>query len=230
MHTRAVFLIAFLSVAALASPTLRAGGQDRPGPAGQIVGEWLLVNELSDDPRQNPPPGVDGRAQSDRPPAAPPGGGFGGGFGGFGGFPGQGGFGGGPGGQSGDRERSPEDLEAMREAVIRLLESPERLTIVEASGVLLFTDGDGFTRRLNPDGRKRDQKAANGLVSLERKTEWKGSALVSEIDIEDGPDIVVTYGRSEGGSQLVVTARMKPRRGDPVEIRYVYDPADLGLL
>jgi hypothetical protein len=225
-------LMTGLAIAALAGATplsgsaqLLAAGQDRQGAAARIVGVWALNHDLSDDPRRNPPATDSRGGDSDGGFGPRAGGGFGGGgFGGFGGGRGSGGR------TAGPPARSPEDVEALREAVVRFLETAERITIVEADGAVLLTDDDGRTQTLRPDGRKRDQKAANGLVSLTRKTAWNGANLVSELDIEDGPTIILSYGRSEGGSQLVITATVKNGRGDPMEFRRVYDPADLGFI
>ena len=119
----------------------------------------------------------------------------------------------------------------MQEVLQSFVEAPKKLTIVEGDGEILITDNEGRTLRLKADGRKVQQKLANGLVSVTRKTEWNGAMLVTEVEIEDGPTIVQTYTRSEGGSQLIVTTRMTtPRGGQPREIKYVYDPADSGLL
>lgn len=194
-----------------------AGAQAEEGRGAQLVGAWALNRDLSDDPRANPaPPAAGGRTGRG-------GGGVGGGFGGFGGR-----RGGGDGGRGGF---DPARMEAMQEVLENLMQAPERLTIVERNGEILITDSDGRTQSLKPDGRKVQQKVANGLVSVTRKTEWNGATLVSQVEIDNGPTIIQTYARSEGGSQLVTTTKVDNSRGrQPMEIKRVYDPADAGFI
>jgi len=186
----------------------------------QLAGVWNFNRDLSDDPRANPAPSAGGG----QPGRRGGGGGFGGGFGGFGGR--RGGSGGG--GRGGF---DPGRMEAMQEVLQSFMEAPKKLTIVERDGEIVVTDTDGRTQDLKPDGHKIQQKMANGLVSATRKTDWNGATLVTEIEIENGPTLVQTYARSEGGSQLVVTTKVNAARGgQPREIKYVYDPADSSLL
>jgi len=118
-------------------------------------------------------------------------------------------------------------MQAMQTVMRDLMETSEKLNIVIQDDTVIITSADGRVQRLKADGRRVEQKAANGLVSLTRRTRWDDNALVTEVELENGPKIVQTYTRSEGGTQLAITIKIETPRGDrPQEIKRVYDLAD----
>lgn len=189
---------------------------EQAGDVSQLVGVWILNRDLSTAPGRGgsaPTPGVGGG----RRPGS-------GGSGGRGGFPG----GGRRGAGSGTPRLDPERMQAMQTVMRDLMETSEKLNIVMQDDTVIITSADGRVQRLKADGRRVEQKAANGLVSLTRRTRWDDNALVTEVELENGPKIVQTYTRSEGGSQLLITVKLERPRGEqPIEIKRVYDPDDV---
>lgn len=192
---------------------------------GNIDGEWVLNQELSDDPS-----GRLGDGQQDGRSGLGPGGGFGGGPGGFGG--GRGGFGrgrGGFGGGGGNRP-DPQEMARLREsmqgAIRDLLGAPRRMTIVSRADEIGLTYDDGRVVRLIPDDREHAGLA--GSMQVQRRTRWDGDRLVAEIELETRFPFRIEQAyevRTDGGTgrQLIVTSHVERGRGGSREFRRVYD-------
>jgi hypothetical protein len=132
------------------------------------------------------------------------GGGGGGGYGG--GSGGGGGFGGGGGSRSGGRsEVSAEAREAMATYSRTLLQPAKQMTIVPHDTSLSIAYDDGRTLSLEATNKKLYGRAENGFVKYTRKSKWVGEAMVSEIEIEEGPKFEEKYEVIAEGSQLRVS-------------------------
>jgi len=189
-----------------------------PGVAGQAAGTaaptsheafggvWSLNRDRSEIPGRG---GAEGGPEGGRPEGgSAPGGGRRGG-GGFGG--GRGGFGGRMGG--GGSNRSPEEMQEIMGYVRSVMEGSSRITVVVHSASVGITDAEGRTVTLQTDDKKIDERAANGLVKLKRKSRWDGVVLVSVIEIEEGPKIERRYELSAGGEELRVSTTMSGGSG-----------------
>jgi hypothetical protein len=208
-----VVLIALVVCATTTVPLAAASHAD-------IAGIWSLNRDKS-----APPGGTPSYDPADRGDGGfnrrRGGGGGGGGFGG-GGFGGRGGRG--RGGQQGDGQQPDrERMQAMGDYVRRLFEATPMLTVVVHDTSVSFTDAEGRVQTLDTTDKKSDERAENGYVKLTRKTHWDGNALVSEIDVENGPNIERRYESSEGGSEFRVSTTMSGGRGGKRTITQVYE-------
>ena len=87
----------------------------------------------------------------------------------------------------------------------------------------MIIDDSDHTRAFYPDGKKHDEKDANGK-KISTKTEWSGDALIAETKMGRSGKLTETFRRSEDGKQLVVVTRYEDSSmGGPVSIRRVYD-------
>lgn len=163
-----------------------------------IAGAWALNREKSQIPEPGSTPVDQGGARDNG----------GRGRGGFGGRGGPGGPRGGDFGPPGGGGPSPEQMQATMNYVRRLMQPSERLIIIVRDASVSMTDADGITVVLDTTDKKEQSKAENGLVKLTRKSRWEGSALVSEVDIENGPKITRKYELGLESSELRVTTTM----------------------
>lgn len=182
----------------------RVHGQAQPH---SIVGAWILNNTQSETKRDDTPD-----ANSNRPEGARGRrGGSGRGGGGFGR--------GGNMGRSVDSGRSADEVARMRDAMRDITETPERLTIVQASSMVIITTGEGRTTRLSPDGTKIKDESTN----IERRSKWDGGKLVTEIT-GLGPKMTETYVADPERHQLIVTIQTESARmPQGMTTRRVYD-------
>jgi hypothetical protein len=201
-----------VAMAALIGVWLSSESRAQTTNQTSLAGAWTLNKELSDQP-------ADGDGDRD---AGDPGrrGDFGGGGGRGGGR--RGGFGGGVGG--GGFGRGPEvDREAMarsRDAMRDIMRAPDHLTITQTDSMVVLTAADGRTTRLSPDGKKiKDEN-----TKVERKTQWDGGKLVSEISGLGRGKITQTYSVDPEHHQMRVTAQIENRgTQSPRTITHVYD-------
>lgn len=247
--TLASIALAAVLVAAPAAASAQTGGTASPSTAAPpattspapaaaaspqaLAGVWTLNRDKSALPGRAPEGDTSGAAPGT--PDGRGGGGYGGrhggGHGGFGG--GGGGFGGhGGGGRMGEggSGRSPEQFEAMRDFIRTQLQPSERMTIVVAADHVSFANADGSTLTLQTNGKKQDGRAENGLVKYSAKSSWDGPALVSEVDVDNGPKVTRRYELSADGAELQITTTMSGganRRSDGNHPRViVYERGD----
>jgi hypothetical protein len=89
-----------------------------------------------------------------------------------------------------------------------LTEASDRLTIVVHDTSVGITDAEGMTLTLQTNNKEIDERAENGLLKLTRKNRWDGSTLVSEIEVDNGPQIERKYDLSPVGAELRVSTTM----------------------
>lgn len=98
---------------------------------------------------------------------------------------------------------------------IRGLTAPSaRLTIMAGSAAVTITDLEGRSQTIRTDGRAVEEKAENGLITLQRKARWDGGTLAVTLAIKDGPKVERRYELSEGGTELRVTNTVDGRGND----------------
>jgi len=68
-----------------------------------------------------------------------------------------------------------------------------RLTIVAEAAAVSITDLKGRSQAIHTDGRAVEEKAENGLVTLERKARWDGGTLAITLATKDGPKLERRY-------------------------------------
>ena len=123
---------------------------------------------------------------------------------------------------------NPEHMQAIANYLRSLMEPSERLTIVVRQTSVGFTDADGRTVTLHTNNKSVDERAENGLLKLKRKSRWDRSVLVSEIEIENGPQLEHRFELFRDGEQLRVSTRMSGGFGGRGErsvppVLHVYD-------
>jgi hypothetical protein len=177
---------------------------DAQTESSAIVGSWTLNKDLSDSSKGS------GDHNTDNPrPSGPSRGGRRGGYGRMG-----------RGTSGGDPRTNGDDRRRSREALREIMEAPDRLTITEASSMIIITTGDGRTTRLSPDGKKIKDES----TSIERKTRWEKGKLVTEISAAQGGKITETYSPDPEHHQLLVTLHIEnSRMPNASDIRRVYD-------
>jgi hypothetical protein len=146
------------------------------------------------------------------------GGGYGGGGYGGGGF-GGGGRGGGRGG-----EGNPEERQAIAIYSRTLMQPAKQMTIVPHDSSLAIAYDDGRTLTLETTNKKVSARAENGLVKYTRKSQWMGDALLSDVEIENGPKLEEKYEVIADGTQLRVSITPKGGTNDAARtITHVYE-------
>jgi hypothetical protein len=202
-----LILIVLVAFATPAVPLAAATHQD-------VAGVWSLNHDRSAPPGGTPSydPADRGSGGFNRRRGSGAGGGFGGG--GFGGRGGQRAD-----GQQPDRDR----MQAMANYIRRLFEASSMLTIVIHDSSVSVTDAEGRVQMLDTTDKKSDERAENGYIKFTRKTHWDGNALVSEIDVDNGPKIERRFELSEGGSELRVSTTMSGGRGGKRTLTQVYE-------
>jgi hypothetical protein len=197
-------------------PQAQAGTQVTPPPLPppQLAGRWELNVQASD-----PPPSemaARGEGNEDRRGSGGGMGGRSGGMGRRGGMSGRSGMGG--------ETARPEESNAVRQEMERVIEAPRVLIIVQHEADLNLTDDQGRVSVLKPDGVKVTEQQAG--ASIDRTTKWDDRSLVTTTKLSNGVKVTQTYTKVAEGLQLVVTTRIEGGRWrNPVEFKRVYDQA-----
>ncbi len=111
------------------------------------------------------------------------------------------------------------DFGPMRQIREEVMVAPERFTISERRGDLVFAYEGGRTALITPDGKKFNDK----LEDVEIKAKWQGDHLVVERKYYFGATLVEEYFVSPETHQLFVQVEFDPGHGDPVKFRRVFD-------
>lgn len=186
--------------------------KDEAAVRQQLVGEWKLNPELSEDPRE--------KMRQARGGGGPPGGGGGrgGGWGGHGGGHG-GGYGGGHGG--GGYHRSADQGEAPSEGQRPSMSMPftaSQIAVTNIEPEITMLDPDGEQRQLHPD-----DKAYKDAGGTEVKTKWDSGHLVVETKNERG-SVKETWSVDADPRRLTVLLEIKRSYGSDISVRRVFDP------
>jgi len=206
----------------------------------KLSGRWQFNKDQSDNAQQKISDAQQNQrtsANSGGYPGGGTGGGTGGGYpGGGGGWPGggggsPGGGGGWPGGgmgrggmgrRGGQSNRGGSTVSA--EAWDRLGQDPKFLQIDQKSDEVVVTDDSDHAQTLYLDGKKHDDKDANGKKTSSSKTEWQGSTLVAETKLDHGTKIMQSFRVSDDGKQLTVVSRLENSSlQGPVTVQRVFD-------
>lgn len=220
-------------VASLATPeAARVLAGEKPANEGagvgacpQLVGEWKLNPELSEDPREKmrQAGGEGGRPEGGGPPpGGRSGGGWGGGGGGQGGGSGHHGGGrgggypghGGPGGQ-GDGQGGP-PAEGGRASSMAFTAS--RITVTNLEPEVTMLDPEGEVRQLHPD-----DKAYKDDSGREIKTKWEAKRLVVETKTQRG-STKETWTVGADPRRLTLLLEVRRASGGAVTVKRVFDP------
>ena len=211
--------VAACFLAAVLAGVARAGDKQP-----QLAGRWAFNADQSDDAQQ--------KISDARQNSKDNGGGSGGGYPGSGSprvgmgwpmggiWPGGGIGGGGSGRRGGGGNRgsgvSSEDWD-------RLGKDPKYLHIDQRSDQVAVADDSDQTQTFYPDGKKHDDKDANGK-KVTTKTDWQGDSLIAETSLSHSTKLTQTFRVSEDGKQLYVVSRLEaPSLQGPVSIRRVFD-------
>lgn len=90
---------------------------------------------------------------------------------------------------------------------------------------MMITDDSGHVRIYYLDGKKHEEKDANG-DKISTKAQWEGNTLVAETRTANSGVLTETLRASQDGNQIYVKTRFEsPSLGGPVSIRRVYDLA-----
>lgn len=184
-----------------------------------LAGTWRLNRDESDDPRQKLEQASNGGGWGQGPAG---GGGWGrpGGWGGWGGP----GTGGGGGWNRGGRS-FPDDgaLDMSDFSQLTIEQSDLAAKVTGATGRVLAQYSANNNSDKTSQGAKKRSKDTPDAPPAAR---WQGDELVTTIDGPRGTKTTRVYELSPNGKQLYVTTRLdNPRFNQPVNIRFVYDPA-----
>ena len=106
-----------------------------------------------------------------------------------------------------------------------LTRNPEFLQIDQHAKQMVITDDSGHVRTYYLDGKKHEDKDANGY-KISTKAQLEGISLIAETRMAKSEILTETFRPSEDGSQIYVKTRLEsPSLGGPVNIRRVYDLA-----
>jgi hypothetical protein len=240
-----IFGLAGRSVVPAAAFFLAASlvGVARAGDNQQkLSGRWQFNKDQSDDADQKITDAQNSQRSTANSGGGYPGGGGGypGGGGGYpgggGGYPGGGGGypgGGGMGGMGGGMGRGGMGRrgggQGNRGSAVssddwqRLGETSKFLQVDQRNDQVVVTDDSDHAQTLYPDGKKHDDKDANGK-KVSTKTEWQGNSLVAETKLDHGTKLTQSFRLSDDGKQLTVVSRLENSSLQaPVSIRRVYD-------
>jgi hypothetical protein len=219
----------FFLAASLAGVARAADNQPK------MTGRWQFNKDQSDDAQQKISDAQNSQRSSNSGGGYPGGGGGGGYPGGGGGYPGGGGGwpGGGmgmPGGgmgrggmgrRGGQGNRAGSNVSS--EDWDRLAENPKFLRVDQRSDQVVVTDDSDRAQTFYPDGKKHDDKDANGK-KVSTKTEWQGNTLVAETKLDHSTKLTQSFRVSDDGKQLYVISRLENSSLQaPVSVRRVYD-------
>ena len=105
----------------------------------------------------------------------------------------------------------------MRQAMRDIMSPSSRLTMTHTGSMVVVVADDGRTTRLSTDG----QTIKDESTKIERKTNWDGGSLVSEISVLGPGKITETYSADPERKQLHVQVQVEnPRR--PTTMNRVY--------
>jgi hypothetical protein len=105
----------------------------------------------------------------------------------------------------------------------RLAENPKFLRLDQRSDQVVVTDDSDRAQTFYPDGKKHDEKDANGK-KVSTKTEWQGDTLVAETKLSHSSKLTQSFRLSDDGKQLTVISRLENSSLQaPVSVRRVYD-------
>jgi hypothetical protein len=221
---------AFLLATSLAG--VARAGDNQP----KLNGRWQFNKDQSDDAQQKITDAQSTQrstANSGGYPGGGPGGGYPGGGGGWpgggGGYPGGGGgWPGGGMGRGGMGRRGGQ--QANRGSTVsaedwdRLAENPKFLQVDQRPDQVVITDDSDHARTFYLDGKKHDDRDANGKKISTTKTDWQGDTLVAETKLDHGTKLTQSFRLSDDGKQLTVVSRLENSSlQGPVTIRRVYD-------
>jgi hypothetical protein len=198
----------------------------------KLTGRWQFNKDQSDDAQQKITDAQSNQRTSANSGGGYPGGGTGGGYpGGGGGWPGGGGGGwpgGGGMGRGGMGRRGGQ--QANRGSTVsaadwdRLAENPKFLQVDQKSDQVVITDDSDHAQTLYLDGKKHDDKDADGKKISSTKTEWQEDTLVAETKLDHGTKLTQTFRLSDDGKQLYVVSRLENSSlQGPVTVRRVFD-------
>jgi hypothetical protein len=105
----------------------------------------------------------------------------------------------------------------------RLAENSKFLRVEQRSDQVVVTDDSDRAQTYYPDGKKHDDKDANGK-KVSTKTEWERDTLVAETKLDHSTKLTQSFRLSDDGKQLYVTSRLENSSlQSPVSVRRVYD-------
>ena len=189
-------------------------GMARAGDKAQLAGHWNFNQDQSDDAEQKV---HDAQINSQNRGNNGNGGGY---PGSGGGYPGGGG-GGGMGRNRGGMGNGSAGVSSQQWD--RLAVNPKYLRIDQRSDQVVVTNDSDQAQTFYPDGKKHDDKDANGK-KITTKSDWEGDSFVAETKLSHSQKLTQTFRVSEDGKQLYVTTRFEdPSLSGPVSIRRVYD-------
>jgi hypothetical protein len=198
------------------SATPPAAKKPEAKPRNNILGDWTLNHNESDDPRD--------KLQQARENSGNNGGGSRGGTGGpHIGFPG-GPIGGGGMGGGQRRTQGEDDTDSLQEKINPALKMSLSQKTSRDPEVDL-TDEQNHKRAFFTDGRKVQKPKDDTYEEIAAK--WEGSKLVTDEKGSRGGKLTRTYELSPDGLQLWESIKINTGRSNyPVTIRYVYDAVD----
>jgi hypothetical protein len=213
-------------------------GVARAQDKAQLTGHWNFNQDQSDDAQVKV---QDAQQSSKIQQSTPTGGGYPGGGGGYpgggggypgggGGYPGGGGMGrGGMGGMGGGgmgrggRQATQNRSGVSEEEWDRLAANPKYLRIDQRSDQVVIIDDSDRAQTFYPDGKKHDDKDAEGK-KFSTKAEWDGGSFIAETKLPHSEKITQTFRLSDDRKQLYLTTRFEdPSLAGPLSIRRVYD-------
>jgi len=214
----AIFLVASL-------PGVARAGENQP----KLAGRWQFNKDQSDDAQQKITDAQSRQSSTNNNGGGRSGGGYPGGGGGWpggggGGWPGGGGgMGrGGMGRRGGQQANRGSNVSAADWD--RLAENPKFLQVDQKSDQVVITDDSDHTQTLYLDGKKHDDKDADGKKISSTKTEWQEDTLVAETKLDHGTKLTQSFRLSDDGKQLYVVSRLENSSlTGPVTIRRVFD-------
>ena len=207
------------------APSETAGPAPDHDSKNGLAGAWRLNQGQSDDPRQKVEQASNsGGGGWGQGPSGGGGGGWGGpgGWGGWGG-PGTGGGGGG-GWNRGGRPFPDEgalDMSDFSQLTIEQSDSAAKVTGATGRVLAQYNANNGSDKNTR-DATKKSKENSNAPPTAH----WQGDELVTTTNGPRGTKTTRIYELSANGKQLYVTTRLdNPRFNQPVNIRFVYDPA-----
>jgi hypothetical protein len=212
----------------------------RADDKAQLTGHWSFDRDQSDDAAEKvqdaqqsakvqstngDPGGYPGAGGGTYPGGNNPGGGGvyypGAGRGGMGGMGGMGM----PGGGMGRGRQSSRGDAVSSEEWDRLAANPKYLRIDQRSDQIVITDDSDHAQTFYPDGKKHDDKDADGK-KVSTKASWEGGAFIAETKLPHAEKLTQTFRLSDDGKQLNVITRFDSSAlPAPLSIRRVYDLA-----
>jgi len=211
---------------------LALGGISRAAEKPKLAGHWDFNQEQSDDARQKVQDARQNSADARRDPTTTTGGTYpsGGTYPGTG-YPagrvgmGVGGIGwpiGGGIGRTGRTSQGRGD-KVSSQTWDELAANPNYLRIDQHDDRVVISDDADHTRTFYPDGKKHEDKDANGKKTS-TKTDWNGDSLVAESKLGRSGKLTETYRVTADGKQLYVISQFEDSSlAGPVSIRRVYD-------